>query len=72
MRGVARAIAVRRKACWFAERGALRWMGSMLRVLKAVVVRCGLVGGDFCGAEIVELFDFGCRECAIVDADVVR
>jgi hypothetical protein len=32
---------------------------------------CGLVGGDFCGAEVVELFDFGCAERAIVDADVV-
>jgi hypothetical protein len=30
------------------------------------------VGGDFCGAEIVELVYFGCGECAIVDADVVH
>jgi hypothetical protein len=34
-------------------------------------LRRGLVGGDFCGAEIVEFFDFGCGKRVIVDADVV-
>jgi hypothetical protein len=45
-----------------AEPAVERRKGSMLRVRSAVAARCGLVGGDFCGAEVVEFFYFGCGE----------
>jgi hypothetical protein len=57
MRG-ARCLAAGRELVVVDDRRRLRGLG-------------GLVGGDFCGAEIVEFFDLGCAECAIVEADVV-